>query len=235
MKAEQRKELETNVLADKMGQVVKRVKTGARRTFFIYFAIGAVVIGGGIFGLRYWENKKDAASVRWLMEYDGARYNLLDLVEKDPNSDPGKAARFQVAWFLFWDTGFKTLASEQRGSLVNIAQSGKIYAELAKDCKDDPVLKPQALLGQAVVEETLALEDRAHLDVAKELYEEIVKDHEKSAEAKFAQDRLDEMKNEASMRTMKMKYTDLQQLLLIPARAAENPRTLQPAPKGKKE
>ena len=37
MKAEQRKELETNTLADRMGHLMQRVKGGERRTFLFYF------------------------------------------------------------------------------------------------------------------------------------------------------------------------------------------------------
>src|SRR2546423_10961629 len=44
MKAEHRKELETNTLADKMGTVMQRVKTGRRGTFFLYVAAGDVLV-----------------------------------------------------------------------------------------------------------------------------------------------------------------------------------------------
>ncbi|MBI1830822.1 MAG: hypothetical protein HYR84_05150, partial [Planctomycetes bacterium] len=46
MKAEQRKELETNTLADKMGQVVEQGKDVPRGTYLTMFlvAIGVVIV-----------------------------------------------------------------------------------------------------------------------------------------------------------------------------------------------
>ena len=211
MKAEQCKELETNTLADRMGKVVQRVKTSPRRTFFTYFIVIAVLLGAAWFGWRYWTEARVAESAKWVELYDGA-YNHFDRLRSDKESNPGKAARFQYAWLLYWDFGVKTLATDTPGSLQNLEKAGEKYKELAEECKDDKVLEPQAMLGRAVVEETLAVQNRKHLEKAKGFYEAVVEKHPKSAEGKYAQQRLDRLKASDGTELHKT-YDRLQNLL----------------------
>ena len=58
MKAEQRKELETNTLADKMGRAMLRVKSSPRRTFLTYVIVAAAAIFAVWFGLHWWNAGK---------------------------------------------------------------------------------------------------------------------------------------------------------------------------------
>jgi hypothetical protein len=221
MKAEQRKELETNTLADRMGKVVQRVKTSPRRTFFTYLFIIAVLAGAAWYGWRLWSEARVTESAKWVQLYDGAG-NHIEFLLRDKESNPGKAARFQAAWLLYWDFGVKMLATNSEGSLQSLKEAGEMYKKLAEECKDDKVFEPQALLGRAVVEETFAVQDRKRLDKAKVFYEEIVEKHAKSAEGKYAQERLERLKANKG-RDLINTYETLQRLLGVPEDAPAIP------------
>jgi hypothetical protein len=222
MKAEQRKELETNTLADKMGHVVKRVKTSPRRTVLIYVVIGAVVILGLVFALRLYRTSQEENSERWLNLDDGTASKLFLLDKSDPDSSAGKAARFQIAWAFYWELGVKRLGVDPPGALKALSESGDRYRKLADDCKDDPLFEPQALLGIAVCEEARAIQDRLRLEKAATLYDEVVKKNDgkykDTAEGKFAQSRLDQLrdKNGKIRAEVSNVYDDLQKMLRVP-------------------
>jgi hypothetical protein len=218
MKAEQRKELETNTLADKMGHVMQRVKASPRRTFLTYFLVAAALIAVAFVGYRWFYGYTAERSLQWLKLYDGDKKHIDELMkEKDTNA--GKAARFQFAWLMYWDFGVKMIATDKMGAMQSLKDAVELYGELAEDCKLDPVFEPQALLGRAAAQECLAVQDRNHLKKAEQFYEEILtiheKKYEKSGEAKFAQQRLDILKNDAQRRELAGTYADLQMLLRI--------------------
>ena len=218
MKAEQRKELETNTLADRMGQVVTRVKTSPRRTFMIYLLVTLAVLVAVWLGWRWYSEKEVERSRQWIHFYDGAGHHI-EALAKDKDTHAGKAARFQEAWLSYWDHGIKMLATDKAGAIIELNKAVKRYGELAEECKDDAIFEPQALLGRAVAMESLAVQDRGKLDRAAEFYEELTKieKYEKSAEARFAQDRLKILQNKTANQELKTTYKDLQELLGIPA------------------
>ena len=115
MKAEQRKVLETNTLADKMGQVVQTVKGGTRKSILIGAGVAAVVIVGSFLGYRWYVTDRLEASAKWVSFYDGARAQM-DILEQS-EGEAGKAARFQIAWFHYWELGVKALGANQQGAL----------------------------------------------------------------------------------------------------------------------
>ena len=226
MKAEQRKELETNTLADKMGRVMQRVQTSPRRTFLIYAMVGLAVVAAAWFGWSYRKGIQHETSFLWLKLYDGGGNQIEDLAQNDKDSEAGKAARLQIAWLNYWEFGIKMLALNKPalgnpGAMANIKKSVELYADLAEDCKDDPVYGPQAMLGRAVAQESRAVEDRKHLKEAEQYYEELAnhKKFDKSAEAKFAKDRLDILKDPEKRAQLAVTYATLQgsDLLDIPS------------------
>ena len=218
MKAEQRKELETNTLADRMGRVMQRVKSSTRRTFLTYFFVTVAVLIAAWFGYRWYYGDVEGKSLQWLKLYDGSR-NLIQDLAKDPDTNAGKAALFQFAWELYWIDGVKMMASDKVGAMKSLKGSVDLYGQLAEKCKGDEIFEPQALLGRAVAQETRAVEDRDHLKKAKEYYEELTNNtkYEKSAEAEFARKRLEILKDDAKRGDLANTYKELQGLLGIPA------------------
>jgi hypothetical protein len=227
MKAEQRKELETNTLADKMGQTMQRVKAGTRRTVLLYL-LGVLLLAIALFiAYRWYATSTAEASEQWLKLYDGAPGHLRYLSAKEGETNAGKAARLQVLWINFWELGVKRLGTDQRGSIELFKLLDKEYKDLAEICKDDPLFESQAMLGRAVVVECWAVQDQANLDRAKKLYEELVDKHADSAQAKYAKTRLEHLKDGKKMAETREVYQRLQLLLNVPA--ADRPQ-LPPLP-----
>jgi hypothetical protein len=221
MKAEQRKELETNTLADRMGHMMQRVKGGTRRTFVTYLLVLAAILVAVWFGYNWYRTDVTERSLRWVKFYDGAGGELIALAtEKETKDTPaGKAARFQIAWHLYWDDGVKMVGVNPAGAMTRLREVRQFYDELLSECKDDPIFEPQAMLGQAVVTESLAAQDISYLDKAKELYKTLA-EHEKyktTAEGRFAQDRLKIIENKEEGAALRETYRDLKLLLSIPA------------------
>ena len=234
MKAEQRKELETNTLADKMGLVVQRVKGSPRRTFMTYLIVTVVTLAVLWLGWRWWTSKDLERSEQWLRFYDGAGHHI-DTLAKEKDSYASKAARFQDAWMAYWDLGIKMLATEKGSAIASLKLSAKLYGDLAEECKDDPVFEPQALLGRAAAVESLSVLEPDLLKKAQDLYKELtsIEKYDKHAEVKFARERLKIMDDETSRKELSNTYRLLQGLLDIRDPAAQP--NIQDFPFGKKK
>lgn len=216
MKAEQRKELETNTLADKMGHVMTRVKGSGRRTFVIYLLTTIALVVALFISYRWWVTEKEANSARWMNLYDASPNKLFELMKTDGTTYPGKAARFQVLWHLYWENGIKMIGMNPDGSMKTMQQVGDEYKKLAEECKDDPIFEPQAMLGRAVAKESLAPQDRSHLDGATELYDEVIKKYPDSAQGKFAKKRYDQLKDDKTRKEIRIFYEAMERKLQVP-------------------
>ncbi|MCI0465186.1 MAG: hypothetical protein L0Z62_50330 [Gemmataceae bacterium] len=216
MKAEHRKELQTNALADRMGRFIQRMKTRPSRgsvltVFLILLVVAAIIF---FFWVRGRSGTRDAK--RWV-EFD----RLRDSEEKwrelgsDYSQLPvGRASRFQLAWAYLWDGGIRDLMRSPFQASKNIQQAREWYAKLAEECKDDPVWGAEALYNQAVAEEALAAvsvdrlvptepfapSPEKHLDAALELYKEVATTYKDSAHGKDAQKRADELADKEGAR-----------------------------------
>src|SRR5437016_213362 len=97
MKAEHRKELETNALADWLGRALQSSKDGSKKRY-LWLAVAALIaVAIGYFAWRYYDNKK-GASGRWL-KLDGAA-SLADLeqfAKDNKGTMAARAARFEEA------------------------------------------------------------------------------------------------------------------------------------------
>lgn len=221
MKAEHRKVLETNTLADRMGQAMQRVKGGRRSTFLVYVLVVVALLIGLWFFYATMTSSRQETSYRWLRLDDGGLKNLDDLANKEGTTPAGKAARLQIAWLLYWEKGVKFIGTDPQGSLQMLKTSGDLYRKLAEDCKDDPLYEPQALLGIAVVEESKAIQDRDFLKKAEEAYKAVIEANEgkykDTVEGKFAQGRIEQLKDNKKRAEIVAIYDELKTLMRIPA------------------
>jgi hypothetical protein len=219
MKAEQRKELETNTLADKVGQAMQRVKGSSRRSALIYLLVGAALLLALFFTYRWYVLGKTEASFQWLMLDDGSFKHLEQLEQQQ--TPAGRAARFQIAWIVYWEEGVRMIGIDQPGAMKKLREASIRYKDLAKECADadDKIFEPQALLGVAVCEETRAVQDIALLGQAKESYKAVVDKYKDSAEGIFAQKRLDLMNDKTKFAALQEIYEKLQKDLQIPGAA----------------
>jgi hypothetical protein len=235
MKAEQRKVLETNTLADKVGQAMQRVKGSSRRSAVIYFLVGVALLVALYFGYRWYVLSKEEISLQWLKLDDASADHLGQLQKLE--TPAGRAARFQIAWIFYWEEGVRMIGINPPGAMKAIGQAGNLYKDLAKECADadDKIFEPQALLGVAVVEETRAVQDLSFLGKAKDSYKAVVEKYPESAEGKFSQKRLEQMNDKTKLKEMELVYEDLQRSLQIPGAQRDGfmPPGLFPPPKGK--
>ncbi len=207
MKAEHRKELQTNILADRMGRLVQRIKERPKKRVLLYVVLGAAIVLGLFIFLRVRSTSALAESDHWAWLEDGFQPDMKKLILDFPESNAGKGARFQVAWLWLWDDGLKSLASypvevlkvrgevDDKAGNLEIAKS--VFLELKEECKDDPIWEPEVLYALAVIEETRAIrvKDREkHLAEALRLYKELATSkHKDSARGKLAQQRAEDL------------------------------------------
>jgi hypothetical protein len=198
MKAEHRKELQTNVLADRMGRLVQRMKQRPKRRVLLYLILGAAAIVVILIFLRIRETAARERSELWVMFEDGFPKYLENLKDNHRDVNPGKAANFEYAWALLWDFGLKNLGSPGRSeeALKYINGAEGYYTRLAQECADDPVWEPEALYGLAIIEETRAIraKDRGkHLANAQERFKTLASKHKDSAFGKLAKKRAEQL------------------------------------------
>lgn len=226
MKAEHRKELETNVLADRMGRFVQRIKERPQRRTTLYVVLGLALLVGVFVFYRVRQGAANDRSERWVMFEDGIAPFIEELWRNQGDTNPGKAAMLEFAWFQTWDNGLRGLAIDPSTALGNLGNMGQpLYRKIAEECADDPVWEPEAMYGQAVIEESLAIRSRErseHLDKALSLYQELAKKHKNSARGKDAAKRAEVLeKNRTQIGNF---YRDLQDRLGIPEEDVEEPK-----------
>lgn len=200
MKAAHRKELEKNVLADRLGHLAQNIRKPPQRKT-VYIIIGVVVLLAIFLAIRRVQVMSQyAAAERWVEFDDGYRDYIHSLMEKHGDQPVGKAARFQYTWMLTWDMGIKRLAADPPTALSNLDKAEQHYRALVDQCKDDPVWEAEAMYGMAVIEESRAVKDRKHLDAARDLFSKVANKHPQSVHGKLARERADKLKAKSESR-----------------------------------
>jgi hypothetical protein len=204
MKAEHRKELQTNYLADRMGRLMQGMKAGPQSSgSVVVWVLASLTIGTAV--VWYLAGANSNRSPLWVQfEEESAQHDLEGLVKlanANPGTLPARAARFQRARISLQE-GLAGLYSSQREAAVSqVKQARQLYADLAQECTDDPILAPQALMGAAKAEEALtgipkaddSAESLGTVDKALEYYHRLAKDYPNSFLAKAAQERIDKL------------------------------------------
>jgi hypothetical protein len=191
MKAEHRKELETNILADRVGRVLRSSKdTSTTAVWYMVAAICVVLLGAFLLN-RWFIVSAQRSATAWGALESGDPQALQQLVEQYPTQNVGKSARFQIAFEMLWVYGISKLGANPAEAKNYILRAQDEYAKLAKECQYDPVFLAEALYGLAVIEETGAIDDPDMLKSAVTAYKRVTKEAKDTAFAKLAQDRLD--------------------------------------------
>jgi len=185
---------------------------------------------------RWYQTSRADNSHRWIGLEIGARTTYIqgtpgldELAKDNPDTNQGKAARFQYAWFLFWEQGIKRLGIESGDALKKLDSAGAFYTKLAEDCADDPVWEPEALYGLAVIEETRAAQEIKRLEDAKTRYENLVKKYKDSARGKLADQWLQDYDDPEKRLALESFYTEMRGTLnirdpIFPKKGADFPK-----------
>lgn len=183
MKAEHRKELQTNILADRVGRIVAGIRSPRQTPVGVWVIAGLVV--AVVVGWYFATGTSKANSQLWVQvdidtfnkDVNAAEASFQELARKNPRTIPGRTARFQRARLLL-PQGMQDVLSEHRrdGAVKNLNEVKALYEALVFESSDVPLLAQEALMGAAQAEETLlaATKDDGQpagsLDAALKLY-----------------------------------------------------------------
>jgi tetratricopeptide (TPR) repeat protein len=165
MKAEHRKELMTNTLANRLGEAVQSMREGpSRGTLFVLAAVGLIVILALIW--RYLAvSGEEADSARWL-QWDSliTPEQLKAFIEnKEMESQTqGRLARLEEARRSLYE-GLRQLgnAGTRKKAQEDLQRAAGLYDKLADEFADKPLLHQQTLLGAAKAYESLGNAEQA--------------------------------------------------------------------------
>jgi hypothetical protein len=171
MIAQHRRELHTNLLADRMGRLVRNVQSAPKSTSIILWSF--VVLAAGTFII--WEyaarSSQGSSSALWARvdialhspqegtgQLDNAAKQLDNVAKENPGTIPGRAARFEMARLQF-ERGQTNLTSfddiRRTAAAASLKHAQALYQQLAKECADAPLLAQEAMMGRAKAEEAL--------------------------------------------------------------------------------
>jgi hypothetical protein len=214
MKAEHRKELETNALAERMGRVVVGMKRAPQKKTMVWLVIaGAVVVIILLFS-RYGHMQKVDNALNWEKFSDG---QIQQFLKDDLQSNQSKASFYELN-FLNLRQWLGHLATEPKEVMAKLEELDKSYGVLANRCKDDKVLLPEALFAQAVIKETLILKDADNWQAARDAYKELATNHKDTAFGKEARKRLEILENKDNRDELLKVYQDLRIQFVRPDR-----------------
>jgi hypothetical protein len=170
MKAEHRKELQTNLLADRMGRLVQGVRSGPRSTSVGVWVI-AVLALATLAGWYFADSTRGTQGSAWVRlggitgsvedQNLGTAADLTDeralneVIQNYPGTLPARAARYQRARMLL-NRGLKSLYGTNRSlAIEDLETARQLYKGLAAECAGNDILVPEALMGVAKAEEAL--------------------------------------------------------------------------------
>lgn len=248
MKAEHRKELETNLLADRLGRIVQTVKSGPRMMsrfnfFLAVMAILVLVLGAYIFH-RVLVTRADAEVNNWKYLELG-KNNMVSFLgkptpgEKDADlGNASKIARLQIGRLLLWNLGVHNLGDKRSYmNLPNATEAFKyienaknLFESLEKACEKDVQWLSEIKYSLAVIEEVRALKNPQHLELAQSKFKKVATDFSKSNFGPLAEKRADDLEKNAE--ELKKFYKELGEALSVPPEAmpSVSPGPIAPLP-----
>jgi tetratricopeptide (TPR) repeat protein len=165
MKAEHRKELMTNTLANRLGEAVSSMKEGpSRGTLFVLGVVGLIVILALVW--RYLAaSGEEADSARWLKWDSVATPEQLKAFVENKEVEgqaQGRLARLEEARRSLYE-GLRQLGNPgtRKKAQEELKHAVGLYEKLAEECADKPFLHPQALMGAAKSYESLGDAEQA--------------------------------------------------------------------------
>src|SRR5437870_3034555 len=160
MKAEHRKELQTNALADTMGRIYQEIRARPQSASIAVWVLGVLAVV--IFVIWFFTaGAATSRSALWV-QLEGDSYvkspqealtSYAQIASESPKTIPGRTARFQEARLLL-PQGLQMLGTAERANAVkDLVRARDLFNQLSTETRDDPLLRQEALLGAAKAEE----------------------------------------------------------------------------------
>jgi hypothetical protein len=207
MKAEHRHQLQTNLLADRMGRLVRGVKTSPTSTSPLVWAFAVLTLAVIIIwqisassssadAAAQWAKLDEALQLPITTQDDAKKYDeTMREVEKEEGTIASRTAMFQRARQIFLDGQENLTATSvnREQGIARIKAARDLYDQLSKQCADSPPLAQQAFMGIARAEESLVAttpggDPRQELEAAIGAYQTLATKYPDSALGKDAAD-----------------------------------------------
>jgi hypothetical protein len=204
MKADERKHLKENDLADRLGRFWRALASGSTTNTIIW---GVILVGLALaIGWRYYADATfRTRSAEWAaVEHAGSVAELEKIITDHPGSVVARIARLHLSRYQM-DLALAHIAGPTSDERIKAADSlAEIrgnYAALAKEATDEPELIQESLMQIAKADEVLAAvpkadnprEPRESLDTAQKAYEELAKRYPDTYLGKQAAQRAQEL------------------------------------------
>jgi hypothetical protein len=186
MKAEHRKELQTNVLADTLGRALQGMKQRPSRNTVLVATLVLLAVVLFVVWRYFSTSAAESDSDHWVQLDSLATPEQLEKFTENKDlqdSAQGRLASFKLAR-LKLNQGLRDLGSLRSRALEDIRKAAQTYEKLAADTGTPPLLQQEALLGAAKAHEALAEagganrgEASAELNAAKERYRKLKDGH----------------------------------------------------------
>jgi len=220
MKAEHRKELETNTLSATLAKWVESLRGGPTNASLVFwgFLILAVAL---IVGWRYYSvTTQQARSALW-MKLEGATTadDLQGVAQAGPGTPPARYARFERARLLLKQGLEKVLAAtekEREDARNNLAEAAKEFEALAGELNNTPLLAQEALYGLAK-----AREAQGDVKGALDAYERLTNKYKNSPLGKQAEEQFSRLKE--NPKAAEEFYAKLNEFAPPPKKTPEQP------------
>ncbi len=208
MKAEHRKELETNALADRVGRVMQGMKQKPQKRTMLWVVLAGVVIIVVWLFFRKAEVQRVDNAERWAKFEDGHQQLLTSLIQQDPGTNAAKAAEFEL-YYSELRTMLRYLATNPKDALKNLDSLDEVYAKLAEQSRDDKVLLPEALYARAVIAETRLIKPEENWQAALDAYKVVADNHKDTALGKLRKKRVEVLSDKQKRDEVLKVYQDL--------------------------
>lgn len=178
MKADERKALETNVLADQLGRAMEGLKQPPPRSLLVYL-VAAVVLVALVGAFRwFYQSSTSTESHRWVKLDEAVFPEQLTSLQEDADlakSKQGTYVQLKEAR-LKLSQGLRDLGATPKEAHARLTEAAERYEKLAKELARQPLLHQEALSGAAKANETLG-----ELTTAIELYKKLADEYPSSA------------------------------------------------------
>jgi len=193
MKAEHRKELQTNTLSAALAGWLESLRGGPTNASVVFWVFLLLAIGL-IAGWKYYSfTSEQTLSALWTKVGNADTPDeLLKVAEANPGTAAARSARFERARLLLRNGLEKILSnldSEREAAWKDVKAAEDEYAKLANELTETPVLAQEALFGLAK-----AREGQGKVDGAIEAYEKLKGKYGDSALGKVAGEQLEKLK-----------------------------------------
>ncbi len=206
MKAEHRKELESNVLAHQIERAYEGLRRGPSRTALIWVGVAAVVLVVYLLFRYFMWSSESTTSERWL-KLDSVLFpdQLTKVLSEDDlkGTEAGRLARFKEARMNLRE-GMRVLGNNPTEGVEKLESATKTYEELAQSPGRVALLHQEALSGTAKGYEALGDTDKAA-----SFYKKLADEYPASAlgkDAKKQYDRLENTDNQSDLAALKRAF-----------------------------